>query len=67
MLHTHTFFCYHHCIIVATDSFTENNTCSERVGLFINDGNKVFVLGTVNLNVVTKPVSYFYVHTVHIK
>jgi len=35
---------------VTTDSFTKNNTRSERVGLFINDGNKVFVLGTVNLN-----------------
>jgi len=35
---------------VATDSFIENNTRSERVGLFINDGNKGFVLGTVNLS-----------------
>jgi hypothetical protein len=35
---------------VATDSFTENNTRSERVGLFIKDSNKVFVLETVNLN-----------------
>jgi len=41
MLHTHTFICYQRCIIVATDSFTENNTRSERVGLFNNDGNNI--------------------------
>jgi hypothetical protein len=35
---------------VATGSFVKNNTSSERVGLFINDGNKVLVLGTVSLN-----------------
>ena len=50
MLHTHIFMCHQRCIIVATDSFAKNNSCSEREGLFINGGNKIFVLGTVNLN-----------------
>lgn len=50
MLHTHTFICHQSCINVATDSFDKDDTRSERVSLFINDGNKVIVLGTLSLN-----------------